>query len=148
MAEEITKTTVKVPTDLTADQRYDVAMQILQYIHDRTQAGRGIDNKKWSGSAGKYTKEYAKKKGVSTSGPVDLSLSREMLAKMQYFKSLSKSGDLVIGFKKGTKAERKAEGNILGKYGQPNPIPGKARPFLGIMQKDVDRIVKEVTGDS
>ena len=144
--EEITKIKVKVPKDLTADQRYDVAIEILQYIHDRTQKGHGINNKPWKNQAArKYSESYAKKKGVPVSGPVDLTLSREMLGKMQYFKSLSKAGELVLGFKKGTKAEKKAEGNILGKYGQKTPIRGKARPFLGILQRDVRTIVDEVT---
>lgn len=135
---------MKVPEGLTEDQRYDVAIAVLQFIHDRTTEGKNVYGNKWSGKAGQYTKGYAKAKGVSTSGPVDLALSREMLGKMQYFKSLSSDGNIVVGFKAGTKAERKAEGNILGTYGQPSPIPGKARPFLDILQKDVNRIVSEV----
>ena len=139
-----TKIKVKVPTDLTASQRYDVGIAILQFIHDRTTEGNNVYGRKWAGKAGKYDAKYAKKKGVSASGPVDLALSREMLGKMQYFKSLSKSGELVIGFKDGTKARAKAEGNIQGTYGQPAPIPGKARPFLDILAKDVAKIVSEV----
>lgn len=139
-----TKITVKVPETLTPDQQYDVAIAMLQFINDRTTEGKNVYGNSWSGKAGMYTKAYAKSKGVSTSGPVDLALSREMLGKMQYFKSLSSPGEVVLGFKAGTKAERKAEGNILGTYGQDNPIPGKARPFLDILQKDVNRIVGEV----
>lgn len=142
-----TKIKVKVPTNLTREQKLDVGLAILQFIHDRTTEGKNVYGRKWSGDAGKYTDQYAKKKGVSTSGPVDLVLSREMMGKMQYFSSLSKSGEVVIGFKNGTKAERKAEGNIQGSYGR-DPNPKKARPFLDILQKDVNRIVGEVTGGS
>jgi len=138
-----TKLTIKIPEGLTEDQRYDVALEILQFIHDRTVEGNNRNGKKWSGSAGRYSEAYAKKKGKYS--PVDLVDTREMLGKMQYFKSLSSDGEIVIGFKSGTKAERKAEGNILGTYGQPTPIPGKARPFLNILRKDVERIVSEVT---
>jgi len=138
-----TKISVKVPDNLSPDQRFDVAIKMLQFIHDRTQKGENVYGRKWAGKAGEYTEKYAKKKG--SSGPVDLTLSREMLGKMQYFKSLSSNGEIVLGFKNRTKAERKAEGNILGTYGQPQPIPGKARPFLDILQKDVNRIVDEVT---
>jgi hypothetical protein len=141
-----TKIAVKVPENLTEDERFDVALKVLQEIHDRTQRGENVYGRKWAGKAGEYTKAYAKKKGQSS--PVDLTLSREMLGKMQYFKSLSSPGELIIGFKSGTKAERKAEGNIQGTYGQPKPIIGKARPFLDILQKDVNRIVGEVTDDS
>lgn len=137
-----TKIRVKVPESLSADERFDVALKMLQYIHDRTNEGKNVYNRKWSGKAGQYTDAYAKKKGVSTSGPVDLALSREMLGKMQYFSSLSRRGEVVLGFKNGTKAERKAEGNIQGSYGG-DPNPKKARPFLDILQKDVARIVED-----
>nr|NIT59752.1 hypothetical protein [Fodinibius sp.]NIV14500.1 hypothetical protein [Fodinibius sp.]NIY28335.1 hypothetical protein [Fodinibius sp.] len=136
-----TKITVKVPDDLTADQKFNVAIKMLQFIHDRTTEGKNVYGRRWSGKAGEYTDQYAKKKGTSPSGPVDLTLSREMLGKMQYFKSLSGKGEIVLGFKEGTKVRGKAEGNIRGTYGQPAPIPGKARPFLDILQKDVNRIV-------
>jgi hypothetical protein len=141
-----TKIKIKVPDSLSADERFDVAVAVLQFIHDRTTEGKNVFGRKWSGKAGQYTDAYAKKKGVSTSGPVDLALSREMLGKMQYFTSLSKRGEIVVGFKNGTKAERKAEGNIQGSYGG-DPNPSKARPFLDILQKDVNAIVSEVTDE-
>jgi hypothetical protein len=70
-----------------------------------------------------------------------------MLDEMQYFPTLSPTGQITVGYKKGTKIERKAEGNILGTYGQPEPIPGKARPFLDILAKDLKRIIEEVRDD-
>jgi hypothetical protein len=139
-----TKIRIKVPEDLSADQKFDVAIAVLQFIHDRTTEGKNVYGRQWAGKAGEYTKQYAKKKGVSPSGPVDLALSREMLGKMQYFSSLSKKGEIVVGFKDGTKAQKKAEGNIQGSYGR-DPNPSKARPFLDILQKDVNAIVSEVT---
>lgn len=139
-----TKIKIKVPESLNSNERFDVAVAVLQFIHDRTTEGKNVFGRKWSGDAGKYTKQYAKKKGVSPSGPVDLALSREMLGKMQYFTSLSKKGEIVVGFKNGTKAERKAEGNIQGSYGG-DPNPSKARPFLDILVKDVKSIVEDVT---
>lgn len=141
-----TKIKVKVPETLSSDQRYDVAIAILQFIHDRTTEGKNVYGRKWAGKAGEYTESYAKKKGVSPSGPVDLALSREMLGKMQYFTSLSKPGEIVLGFKDGTKAQKKAEGNILGSYGG-DPNPKKARPFLDILQKDVNQIVRDYDAD-
>lgn len=138
-----TKIKVKVPAGLSKSQKLELGIAMLQFIHDRTTEGKNVYGRKWAGDAGKYTDRYAKKKGVSASGPVDLALSREMLGKMQYFSSLSKSGELVLGFKNGTKAERKAEGNIQGSYGR-DPNSKKARPFLDILQKDVNRIVDEV----
>jgi len=146
--DQITKMVVDVPTSLDADQRLDVALKVLEFINNRTKAGLDANKSKWGGDASKYSEGYAKKKGVPVSGPVDLTLSSEMLGKMQYFPSLSKRGELVIGFKTGTKAERKAEWNILGSYGT-DPNPKKARPFLDIVTSDVKLIVDtEVGSDS
>lgn len=140
-----TKISVPVPSDLTSSEKLDVALAILQFIHDRTAEGKNVYGREWAGKAGQYSKGYAKVKGKSS--PVDLTDTREMLGKMQYFSSLSGPGEVVIGFKDGTKAQRKAEGNILGTYGQPDPIPGKARPFLDILKKDVTAIVNEVLSE-
>jgi len=66
-----------------------------------------------------------------------------MLAAMRQFKG--KDGEIKIGYTKGSKEEGKAEGNIQGTYGQPSPIPGKARPFLDILKKDLKEIVTDYT---
>jgi len=139
-----TKLTLKIPKDFDASQRADVAERVMEFIIDRSKKGYNVSGNDWSGKAGQYTEQYAKKKGVSPGGPVDLSLSHDMLDGMQYFPSLSQTGQIVLGYKKGTHIERKAEGNILGTYGKPAPIPGKARPFLDILQKDLKRIIDEV----
>jgi hypothetical protein len=133
-----------VPSDLTASQRLDLGISVLQFIGDRTRRGQNVYGRSWSGKAGRYTEGYAKRKGVSQSGPVDLALTDEMLGKMQYFPSLSGKGEIVIGFKDGTKAQRKAEGNILGSYGR-SPDPGKARPFLDILKKDLNALIEGIT---
>ena len=139
-----TKLKLDLPSGLSSDQKREVALKVIDYINDRTQEGKNVYGRKWSGKAGKYDPDYAKRKGVSKNGPVDLLLRDEMLAAMKYFKSQSKGDQITIGFTKGTKQERKAEGNILGTYGQPSPIPGKARPFLDILKKDLAPIVKSV----
>lgn len=68
-----------------------------------------------------------------------------MLGAMKQFKGKSKPGEITIGYTKGTKQERKAEGNIQGTYGKPSPISGKARPFLDILKKDLKDIVVDYT---
>jgi hypothetical protein len=70
-----------------------------------------------------------------------------MLDAIQYFPGQSSRGTIVIGFKDGTKEERKAEGNILGTYGKSTPNPKKARPFLDILQKDLRALIDEVKDD-
>lgn len=144
MVNKETKLVLSIPSDFDASQRADLAERVMEFIIDRSKKGYNVSGNDWSGKAGQYTEEYAKKKGVSTGGPVDLALSHDMLDEMQYFPTLSPTGQITVGYKKGTKIERKAEGNILGTYGQPEPIPGKARPFLDILKKDLKRIVDEV----
>lgn len=119
----------------------------MEFIIDRTKHGYNVHGRDWSGKAGEYTEAYAKRKGVSEDGPVDLSLSHDMLDGMQYFSTLSPRGQITLGYKKGTGLERQAEGNILGTYGKQSPIPGKARPFLDILQKDLQKIISEVDSD-
>jgi len=144
MANKETKLTLEVPSYFSAGQRAEVAKQAIEFIQERSKSGYNVEGKDWAGKAGKYTDAYAKKKGVSSGGPVDLALSHDMLDAMKYFPSLSSKGQITVGYKKGTKQERKAEGNILGTYGQPKPIPGKARPFLDILQKDLQKIIDGV----
>lgn len=148
MGNKETKLSLKIPKDFDASQRADLAERVMAFIIDRSKKGYNVSGNDWSGKAGQYTDQYAKKKGVSPGGPVDLSLSHDMLDGMRYFPGLSKTGEVTVGYKKGTRIERKAEGNILGTYGKQEPIPGKARPFLDILQKDLKRIVDKVRDDS
>lgn len=139
-----TQISLKVPNSLSASDRSAVAEEVIKFITDRTRLGNNVFHRDWSGDAGKYNAAYAKKKGTSPNGPVDLSLSFDMLDSMKYFSSKSGTGQITIGFKKGTKNERKAEGNIIGSYGG-DPNPKKARPFLDILKKDLDQIVRDYT---
>lgn len=136
-----TKITLNIPSEITGSHKVEIANRVIEFIRDRTLQGKNVRGKQWGGKAGEYTPEYTKQKGYSS--PVDLELSGSMLNSIKQFKS--KEGEIKIGYRKGTKNERKAEGNILGKYGQPNPIKGKARPFLDILKKDLDSIITDYT---
>lgn len=138
-----TKLTLKLPKWVDDDVKADIANDVIEFIRKRTLNGRNVFNNKWSGKAGKYTEEYAKSKGVSKSGPVDLKLEDKMLNAMRYFKGQSKGNEITIGYTKNSKNERKAEGNILGTYGKPpGVVKGKARPFLDILKKDLANVVE------
>lgn len=137
---DVQQVEIKVPVEFTsnATDRRDLALEIIEYIQTRTQKGvgcrkqgRGFTNVTFP----EYTKAYANRKGVRQ-GDVDLVLSGEMLDAIQYFPSKSSAGTLVIGFKAGSKANAKAEGNQLGSYGR-SPNRKKARPFLGITSEDL-----------
>ena len=136
-----TKLTVKVPSYLPAEAKSEIARRVIDFIQERTQAGKNPNGNLWSGKKGRYTKAYAKIKGQSS--PVDLEETGAMLSAIKYFKGKSKGEDLTVGYTKGTKQERKAEGSIIGSYGQPSGNSKKARPFLDIMKKDLDLIVDD-----
>lgn len=134
-----TKLPIDFPEDFSSEERRQLAEKVIEFIQDRTKMGYNVHGRDWSGEAGKYTPEYARKVGKKEGGPVDLALSHEMIEAIQYF-----PGQGAIGFKSGTKIERKAEGNILGTYGKPDPNPKKARPFLDILKKDLNDLIAEV----
>lgn len=111
-----------------------IADAILTHIIGRTMAGLDKNNKKFP----RYTEKYADIKGVDRSD-VDLILTGEMLTELKALR-VSNNG-VEIGYKGPKELIGKVEGNILGTYGQPEPIPGKKRDFLGIPQNDLDIIV-------
>lgn len=111
-----------------------IADAILTHIIGRTMAGLDKNNKKFP----RYTEKYADIKGVDRND-VDLILSGEMLTELKALK-VSRNG-VEIGYKGPKELIDKVTGNLLGTYGQPEPIPGKKRDFLGIPQNDLDIIV-------
>ncbi len=115
-------------------QQEIIADAILTHVIGRTMAGFDKNNKKFP----KYTEKYADFKGVDRN-KVDLILSGEMLTELKALK-ITRNG-LEIGYQGEKKLIGKVEGNILGTYGQPEPIPGKKRDFLGVPQKDLDIII-------
>lgn len=130
------KLSIKIPftQPIKPKERAKVADAILTHIVGRTMAGLDRDNNKFSN----YTSKYAKEKGVGVS-EVDLLLSGEMLSELKVLKINPRSVE--IGYNGSKKLIGKVEGNILGTYGQPEPIPGKARDFLGIPEDDLDIII-------
>jgi hypothetical protein len=130
------KLSIKIPftQPIKPRERAKIADAILTHIVGRTMAGLDRDNEKFA----KYTKKYAEEKGVGI-GDVDLLLSGEMLSELKILNI--KPGEIEIGYRGSKELIGKVEGNILGTYGQPEPIPGKARDFLGIPKEDVDVII-------
>lgn len=129
------KTRIAIDDDLDPSERVELAQEIIEHIKKRTQRGVGLQ-----GRFPGYSKEYRKKKGQSK---VDLTLSSEMLESMELLSH--KKGSVLIGFKNGTDANAKAEGNQLGSYGR-SPNPSKARPFLGVSTEELDTIMESIDG--
>lgn len=129
------KTKIEIPKFLKPKERELLAESVIEFIRLRTLEGKDKNNRKFA----KYSKAYAERKGVSRDS-VDLFLSGELLEEL---KPLShKSGEIVIGYDKGNdELNGKAEGNILGTYGNSTPVT-KGRDYLGITKKDLSSIVR------
>jgi len=141
---------IELPEKLKPNQRQAIAQEVIDFIVERTQKGQDVKGDKWSGSRGTYSPEYIKSLDFKIAGKskkkVDLTLSSEMLNDLEIIKHAK--GKIVIGYGRGNASRGKAEGNILGTYGQPDPIPGKSQPFLGITGKKLAEIVDPYLGES
>jgi len=141
-----TRFDVLLPSGMSKTQRDAIADAIIEYIRSRSEAGIANNGNPFP----KYSKEYIKSLDFKIAGKkknkVNLTLSGDMLAAIQVLKD--RRDRLTIGFKKGTEEADKAEGNQLGTYGQPSPISGKARPFLGFVgeeRKKLQQIIREAS---
>lgn len=81
-----------------------------------------------------YTKKYKDYKSeLSSASNVNLELTGEMLDAL----SVEVSGSNLKVFVDGdSELQGKAEGNNLGTYGNQKPLPGKARRFIPLKEKD------------
>jgi hypothetical protein len=139
------KKEIFLPSDYSSDDAETVAEEILKYIVDRTKDGKGVDNKPWSGEAGKYSESYKKSlefKIGRKSNRVNLTLSSEMLDSLEILSA--KKGKIVIGYEKGSEMNGRAEGNILGTYGSQTPNPSKARNFLELSNNELSKVLKNL----
>lgn len=126
---------------LSPDQKDEVADLIIERIVSRTDQGKDKDGRRFPGYSKSY-KESLDFKVAGKSSKVDLQLSGDMLAALSVLDKTSRS--VTIGFENGSEENAKADGNIRGTYGQSKPIPGKARDFLGISERELVKIVKFV----
>jgi hypothetical protein len=122
---------VELPRDYKPDERKAIAAEIIDLVISRTEDGKDKDNKSFA----KYSKAYAKEKGQAN---VDLTCSGEMLAEMELLKQ--SSGKIRIGIDPGSSIVGKVEGNVLGTYGNSQPVT-KGRDFLGITADDLRDIL-------
>lgn len=131
---------LKLPDGLSIAEQELVAGEVIEFIKQRSQKdNRDKNNTKLK----KYTPEYesssAFKRAGKRKGKVDLTLSEEMMENLKIVKN--RRGEVEIGYDgRKNKLNGKVEGNILGTYGQSKPT-GKARDFLGIAKKDLNKIL-------
>lgn len=131
---------INIPKRFGPVERQAIAQDVIDFIVERTKSGKNVDGKQFPGYSKSYTKSLDFKIAGKSKSKVDLTLSEEMLNSIGLLNH--SSGELLVGFDKtDDKLNGKAEGNQLGTYGQPKPIKGKARPFLGISSADLKKIL-------
>lgn len=130
-----------LPDNYSNEDTEIIAEEILNYVVERSKSGKGKDGKAFP----KYSKEYMESFEFKASGKsknVNLTLSGEMLDSLEILEA--RKGKIVIGFERGSNMNERAEGNILGSYGKPDPDPKKARNFLDISNKEISKIVSSI----
>jgi len=121
---------------IDGDTKDIIAVAAIDLVVSKSKDGKDAMNRKFV----KYTAAYAKKKGVPRS-QVDLTFEDKMLNAIKLIKERGQQNRLKIGFRKNSKENAKAEGNILGTYGHDTPVQ-KPRHFLGLTKKEIIAIVK------
>jgi hypothetical protein len=128
----------EIPKGYGPAERDAIALEILDYILERTADGRGKGGKAFPGYSESY-KNSLDYKIAGKDGKVNLRLSGEMLDSLDIIES--KVGKIVIGLpKEDEELNAKAEGNILGSYGG-KPNKSRARNFIGLSKEELDGIL-------
>lgn len=133
------KVKIDIPKAYEPKERRVIGEEIIDYIIERTLKGKDKDNNKFKSYSKSYIKSLDFKLGGKRRSPVNLKLSGDMLASIKVLSH--KKGEVTVGFDKSdTENNGKAEGNILGTYGQKTST-GKKRDFLGISDTDLRKQV-------
>lgn len=128
---------VEIPNEYDKKDREAIAQDIIDFIVDRTKKGKDKRNQEFTGeySAG-YAKSIDFKNAGKSRSNINLTLSGDMLGNMEVIKNVK--GKLEIGYTASNEAAGRAEGNILGTYGNKKQVAPK-RDFLGITKNDLEK---------
>jgi hypothetical protein len=138
------KFTAKISGKYSEEERVAIGIEMIDAIIDRTKSGKDKNNRDFKGAAGKYSTGYKnsfdfKLGGKSKSGPVNLTLSGEMLDALTVLGT--SKGEITIGIPADDDFNnKKAEGNITGSYGRPKGDSSKARDFMGMSKAQLKEI--------
>lgn len=137
---------IKIPKIFNQRERVAISNEILKFIRNRSKNAHVDKNGK---PFPKYTKAYENsldfKNAGKSKGVVNITLSGDTLAAMG--RLAQKPGEILIGFKNGSTENAIADGNIRGTYGSSSEDASKKRDFLGIEQKDLDKIIGKFATD-
>jgi hypothetical protein len=136
--------TIAVPTEFDQSQRELAANLIM----DRIRANCANGKNRYGNSFPKYSDEYKASLDFQNGGKsskVNLELTGDMLVSMELVSS--KPGIIIIGYPASSEYAGQVEGNQIGSYGG-EANSGKARPFLGLPQNQLDLIFAKVSEDT
>lgn len=132
---------ITIPVDLSTEFKEELGRRMLEEVRDRT--NRSID--KNGKSFAKYSKDYKDSldfKIAGKSSKVDLQQTGDMLAELDVI--VIGGSSITIGYPLGHEDAGKIEGNTIGSFGKPSGNASKARDFIGLPQKVVNRLVAEM----
>lgn len=129
---------IEIPKEYGPDERRAIGLEILDHIRERTRSGVDKNGRTFKRYSPGYKESIDFRNAGKSAGRVDLTLSGDMLASMDLLSH--RAGSLLIGFENHTEENARADGNIRGTYGQPQST-GKSRDFLGIRDRELNRIL-------
>ena len=141
MAEFNRKQILKISKKYSPAEREAISLDIVDYILQRTADGKGKGGKKFGPPKG-YSKAYRDSTEYKEAGKrnfINLKLTGDMLAELTPLPN--KSGEVAYGYEAGSGQLGKAEGNVLGTYGQKRRV-APSRDFMGLTQKELGKILK------
>ena len=135
MAESQQTFTFSVPLDLNQIDREEIGEMVVEFITNRTRNGKDKDNRNFP----KYSESYKSSKDFAIAGKsstVNLTQTGDMLTDLEVL-TTAITGFITIGYEAGTDENDRAawQRNNL------RPTTPK-RDFLGISQKDLDKIIR------
>lgn len=132
---------IDAPDDFTPSMREALGREVTEFIRKRSESGKDKNNKNFP----KYSKEYKESldfKNAGKTSKVDLTLSGDMLIALDIISH--SRGTILIGYENGSEENAKADGNVRGTYGKKLARSSKARDFMGITTKDLERLTDKV----
>lgn len=136
--------TLSIPSGLSQGFKEELGKRIVEEVRERTDRGIDKNGKQFKG----YTKEYKQSldfKNAGKTSKVDLQLTGDLLAELDVVTISSSS--ITIGYPVGHELAGQAEGNTIGSYGQSSGNTSRARDYIGLPDKVVNRIVQEIRSE-
>lgn len=142
MAESQQTFTFRVPLSLDQQARIDIGERVVDFIRERTDKGLDKNNIPFKGYSDSYVNSLDFKIAGKSRGDVNLQLTGDMLTDLQVLRT-GTTGFITIGFEEGTDENDKAawqRNNTRSSFPK--------RDFLGITQKDLDKIINKYIAEN